>query len=166
MPVNISALLKIDRTQLLEMHCILQVINSELFCLNLMILTIIAAVLVSGVGVLRIVSGTTLFGNRTIQTNGDSVTLTYTAGRVGDDTKAYSMPSVVWLKDGASARTTPSNMAVGSNGQLSSTLTFTFQEADAGIYQFVFIGRDSEVYGTFPLRLDTGNLAPNFRLIQ
>ena len=129
---------------------------------DLTILTIIAAVLESGVGVLRIVTGTTLLGNRTTQTNGDSVTLTYTADRVGDDTKAFSMPSVVWLKDGASARTTPSNMAVGSNGQLSSTLTFTFQEADAGIYQFVFIGRDSEIYGTFPLRLDTGNLAQPF----
>ena len=52
-------------------------------------------------GVLRIVSGTTYFANRTAKNNGDSVTLTYTAGHVGDDTNTYSTPSGVWLKDGA-----------------------------------------------------------------
>ena len=109
-------------------------------------------------GVLRIVSGTTFVANRTAQNNGDSVTLTYTAGHVGDDTNTYSIPSVVWLKNGVPARTTPSNMAVGSDGQLSSTLSFTFQESDAGIYQCIFTSTSSQilVYGTTPLRLDTG----------
>ena len=108
-------------------------------------------------GVLRIVSGTTFFANRTAQNNGDSVTLTYTAGHVGDDTNNYDAPSRLWLKDGAPARTTAIfDTPVGSNGQLSSTLSFTFQESDAGVYHCIFTGTSSEIYGTIPLRLDTG----------
>ena len=107
-------------------------------------------------GVLRIVSGTTFFANRTARNNGDSVTLTYTAGHVGDDSNTYSIPSVVWLKDGAPFRTTPTNLAVGSNGQLSSTLSFTFLESDVGVYHCIFTGTNSDIYGTIPLRLDTG----------
>ena len=107
-------------------------------------------------GVLRIVSGTTFFDNRTAQSNGNSVTLTYTAGHVGDNTNNYNAPSGVWLKDGAPARTTPTDTAVGSNGQLSSTLSFIFQESDAGVYHCIFTGTSSEIYGTIPLRLDTG----------
>ena len=107
-------------------------------------------------GVLRIVSGTTYFANRTAKNNGDSVTLNYTAGHVGDDTNNYDAPSGVWLKDGARARATPIDTAVGSNGQLNSTLSFTFQESDAGVYHYIFTGTSSEIYGTIPLRLDTG----------
>ena len=107
-------------------------------------------------GVLRIVSGTTFFANRRTQNNGDSVTLTYTAGHVGDDTNIFDAPSGVWLKDGAPFRTTPTNMAVGSNGQLSSTLSFTFQEFDVGVCHCIFTGTNSDIYGTIPLRLDTG----------
>ena len=107
-------------------------------------------------GVLRIVSGTTFFANRTAQSNGDNVTLTYTAGYVGDDTNNYNAPLGVWLKDGAPTRTKPTNTAVGSNGQLSSTLFFTFQESNAGVYHCIFTGTSSEIYGTIPLRLDTG----------
>ena len=107
-------------------------------------------------GVLRIVSGTTLSENRTALNNGNSVTLTYTAGHVGDDTNTYSIPSVVWLKNGVPTSTTPSNMAVGSDGQLSSTLSFTFQESDAGVYQCIFTSASTQIYGTTPLRLDTG----------
>ena len=108
-------------------------------------------------GVLRIVSGTTFFANRTAQSNGDSVTLTYTAGHVGDDdTNNYDAPSGVWLKDGTPFRTTPTNMVVGSNGKLSSTLSFTFLESDAGVYHCIFTGTSSDIYGTIPLRLDTG----------
>ena len=107
-------------------------------------------------GVLRIVSGTTIFANRTAKNNGDSVTLTYTAGHVGDDSNTYSTPSVIWLKDGAPAMTTPIDVAVGSNGQLSSTLSFTFQESDTGVYHCIFNGTSSDIYSTIPLRLDTG----------
>ena len=116
----------------------------------------IVAVLSNMIGVLRIVSGTTFFSNRTAQSNGDNVTLTYTAGHVGDDINTYSIPSAVWLKNGVQASTIPSNMAMGSDGQLSSTLSFTFQESDAGVYQCIFIRTSSHIYGTTPLRLDTG----------
>jgi len=81
------------------------------------------------------------------------VTLSFTAGHFGDDMKSYATPTAVWLKDGALARTTPTNLAVGSNGRLSSTLSFTFQE----VYQCIFNGSGSQMYGTIPLRLDTGN---------
>ena len=115
-------------------------------------------------GILRIVSGTTYFGNRTAISNGDRITLAYSAGRVGDDTNTYSIPSVVWLKDGVPTRNRSTIMVVGSNGQLNSTLTFNFQESDAGVYQCIFICSSSEIYdtteiyGTTPLRLDTGIL--------
>ena len=105
--------------------------------------------------VLRIVSGTTYFDNRTVPSNGSSVTLTFTAGHVDDETSTYTVLSVAWLKDGTPARTTP-NMVVDSNGQLNSTLSFTFQESDAGVYHCIFTGNSSEIYGTIPLRLDTG----------
>ena len=107
-------------------------------------------------GVLRIVSGTTFFANRTAENNGDNVTLTYTAGHVGDGTNNYDAPSGVWLKDGAPFRTTPTNVAVGDNGQLSSTLSFTFLESDAGVYHCIFTGTSSDIYSAIPLRLDTG----------
>ena len=107
-------------------------------------------------GVLRIVSSTTLTFNRTAQSNGDSVTLAFTAGHVDDGTNTYSTPSVVWLKDGAPIMTTPTNTPVGSNGQLSSTLSFTFQESDVGVYHCIFTSSSSEIYGTIPQRLGTG----------
>ena len=109
-------------------------------------------------GILRIISSTTYFGNRTAISNGNRVTLAYTAGHVGDDTNTYSTPSVVWLKDGAPTRNRSTNMVVGSSGQLNSTLTFNFQESDAGVYQCIFICSSSEIYVTTPLRLDTGIL--------
>ena len=96
------------------------------------------------------------YPNRTAVNNGAMVTLSFTAGHVGDDTKSYIAPTVVWLKDGAPARTTPTNMAMGTNGQLNSTLSFTFQASDAGVYQCIFTGSSSQMYGTIPLRLDTG----------
>ena len=107
-------------------------------------------------GVLRLVSGTTYFANRTSQNNGDSVTLNNIAGHVGDDTNNYNTPSGVWLKDGAPARTLSTDTPKSNNGQLSSTLSFTFQESDAGVYHCIFTGTNSEIYGTIPLRLDTG----------
>ena len=117
---------------------------------------IIAVLMASITGTLRIVSSTAFFANRTAQNNGDSVTLYYTAGHVGDDTNDYTTPSVMWLKNGAPARTTPINTVVSSNGQLTSTLSFSFQESDAGVYQCIFITTSIEIYGATPLRLDAG----------
>ena len=111
-------------------------------------------------GVLRIDSGTELSANRTVQSSGDSVTFTYTAGHFGDDTNSYSTPTVMWLKDGATARN-PSTDTQMVNGQLSSTLSFIFQESDAGVYHCIFTGTNSEIYGTTPLRLDTGQFKCN-----
>ena len=96
-----------------------------------------------------------LFPNRTAVNTGAMVTLSFTAGHVGDDMNSYTTPTAVWLKDGAPARTTPTNMAVSGTSRLSSNLSFTFQASDAGVYQCIFSG-SGQVYGTFPLRLDTG----------
>ena len=95
------------------------------------------------------------YPNRTA-VNGSMVTLSFTAGHVGDDMNSYTTPTAVWLKDGAPAMTAPTDLTVGGNGQLSSTLSFTFQESDAGVYQCIFSGSGSQMYGTIPLRLDTG----------
>ena len=97
-----------------------------------------------------------IYPNRTAVNTGAMVTLSFTAGHVGDDIIGYTTPTAVWLKDGAPARTTPIDMAVGGNGGLSSTLSFTFQASDAGVYQCIYSGSGSQIYGTIPLRLDTG----------
>ena len=97
------------------------------------------------------------YPNRTAVNSGAIVTLSFTAGHVGDDMNNYTTPTAMWLKDGAPVRTTPTNMAVGGNGQLSSTLSFTFQESDAGVYQCIFNRSGSQMYGTILLRLDTGS---------
>ena len=98
----------------------------------------------------------TIYPNRTAVNTGANVTLSFTAGHVGDDMNSYTTTTAVWLKDGAPARTTPTDMTVGGNGQLSSTLSFILQESDAGVYQCIFSGSGSQMYGTIPLRLDTG----------
>ena len=97
-----------------------------------------------------------IYPNRTAVNTGAMVTLSFTAGHVGDDMNSYTTPTAVWMKDGTLARITPTNMAVGSNGRLSSTLSFTFQASDAGVYQCIFSGSGSQMYWTIPLRLDTG----------
>ena len=97
-----------------------------------------------------------IYPNRTAVNTGANITLSFTSGHIGDDMNSYTTPTAVWLKDGTLARTTPTNMAVGGNGRLNSTLSFTFQASDAGVYQCVFSGSGSQVYGTTPLRLDTG----------
>ena len=100
-----------------------------------------------------------IYPNRTAVNTGAMVTLSFTAGHVGDDMKSYTTPTAVWLKDGAPARTTSTNTAVGGNGHINSTLSFTFQASDAGVYQCIFSESSSHKYGTIPLRLDTGKLA-------
>ena len=82
--------------------------------------------------------------------------LNFVIGHVNDSTTMYTPPTVLWLKDGTPTRTTPTNTAVGSNGHLSTTLSFSFQESDAGVYQCVFTGNNSELFVTIPIRLDTG----------
>ena len=97
-----------------------------------------------------------IYPNRTAVNTGANVTLSFTAGHVGDDMNSYTTPTAVWLKDGALATTLPTNMTVGDNDRLNSTLSFTFQASDAGVYQCIFSGSGSQMYGTIPIRLDTG----------
>ena len=67
-------------------------------------------------GMLRLVSQSPTASisnpNRTAVTSGGTAIQTFTAGHVGDDTMTFTAPTTVWLKDGATARTTPTNTAV------------------------------------------------------
>jgi hypothetical protein len=115
----------------------------------------------STTGSLRLISSTANGGSLFIfqrdgYANGDAVIIQYDAGHVGDDVMSFTPPTVTWLKDGVPVSDTPTN-AVGGNGALSTTLSFTFEESDAGVYQCVFTDTSrSEVYVTDPIRLDTG----------
>ncbi len=73
-----------------------------------------------------------------------------------DDMNMYDPPTAQWFKDGVPVTTVPTNSPVSGNGRLSSTLSFTFQESDAGVYQCVFTDTNSQIYGAFLLRIDTG----------
>ena len=88
---------------------------------------------------------------------GETATINYEIGHVGDDTTAYTGPQQVqWLKNGLPAVRTPTNIP-GTNGSLTSTLNFTFAASDAGVYQCVFTdASSSEIFVTVPTRLDTG----------
>ena len=58
-----------------------------------------------------------------IAVNSGAITLSFTAGHAGDDMNNFTTPTAVWLKHGYLVGfTTPTNMAVGGNGGLSSTL--------------------------------------------
>ena len=94
--------------------------------------------------------------NRTGAHSGSSVSLSFTVGHVGDNEVNYSIPTVQWLKDGNPSAVVPTDVSVGTNGQLSSNLSFTFTTSDAGGYQCIFIDSNSQIYGSFPLRIDTG----------
>ncbi len=111
-------------------------------------------------GILRIVSQdpltTGVNANRTGAHSGSSVSLSFTVGHVGDNEVNYSIPTVQWLKDGNPYTLHPTDTVVGINGQLSSTLSFTFTTPDTGVYQCIFIDSSSRMYGSFPLRIDTG----------
>ena len=93
--------------------------------------------------------------NRTAYQVGDSISLDFVIGHVGESsTSNYPTPSVLWLKDGRPARTV-SNIINIFPGRLRTSLSFTFEESDAGIYQCVFSQVDSKLFATI-LRLDTG----------
>jgi hypothetical protein len=115
----------------------------------------------STTGSLRLISSTATGGNLFIfqrdgYANGDAVTIHYDTGFVGDDVMSFAPPVVTWLKDGVPVSDRPMN-TVGGNGTLSTTLSFTFEESDAGVYQCVFTDTSrSEVYVAEPIRLDTG----------
>ena len=103
--------------------------------------------------------GKFLFRGRPAQgyATGETATINYEIGHVGDDTTSYTAPQQVqWLKDGLPAVRTPTNTP-GTNGRLTNTLSFTFAASDAGVYQCVFTDTSSsEIFLTVPIRLDTG----------
>ena len=95
--------------------------------------------------------------NRTGYEVGDIASLNFMTGRIDDNITMYTPRNVLWLKDGTPTRATPTNTLVCTNGGgLSTTLSFSFQESDAGVYQCVFTGNNSELFVTIPIRLDTG----------
>jgi len=117
-------------------------------------------------GALQIISSNHNYGslvrNRTGYEDGDPASLSYIIGHIGDGIIDYTTPTVTWLRNGIPARATPTNSALGTNGRLSTTLSFTFAESDAGVYQCVFTDpARSEVFVTIPIRLDTGKCNQN-----
>ena len=106
--------------------------------------------------------------NRTGIGLGDTVDgsyLTCIAGHQGDGMMNYSLPSVVWVRNGQPVNVADSRINVTStataNGRLSSSLTITnFTLSDTGVYQCIFTDPDgdTELITTLPYRLDTGKL--------
>ena len=94
---------------------------------------------------------------------GDMINLNYFVGHVGSDDSIK--PSVFWLKDGLSSRTTPTNTPL-TNSHLTTGLIFTFTESDSGTYQLVSLIQDGNGHLTVssaqPVRLDTGNYNFNY----
>ena len=93
----------------------------------------------------------------------DGSLLTCIAGHQGDGVTDYSLPSVVWVRNGQPVDDTDSRITVTpttmANGQLTSSLTITnFALSDVGVYQCVFTDSDgdTELITTVPYRLDTG----------
>ncbi len=106
-------------------------------------------------------------GNRTSYTTGDSISLDFEIGHVGDDSSVFTVPSIMWLKDGLPFRVTSSNIPIIGNGRLVTRLQFDFQEpGDAGVYQCVITDTTtSEIYIAIPIRLDTGEYSIKFIMI-
>ena len=120
----------------------------------------------STTGSLRFISssatgGNVFFRNRAGYRSGvDTATIQYDVGHVGDDTMTFTPPTVTWLRDGVPVSDTPTNTTRG-NGGLNTTLSFMFEESDAGVYQCVFTDTArSEVFVVDPIRLDTGKDSP------
>ncbi len=101
--------------------------------------------------------------NSSAAIDGNAVSLDFQFGHVGDESRVFSIPSVIWLKDGLPFRATPTNTPIIESGRLVSSLQFDFEESgDAGVYQCVVTDTDtSEIYVTIPIRLDTGEYSIN-----
>ena len=88
--------------------------------------------------------------------SGDTASITYSLSHVDSDTMNFMIPDVTWLKDGVPVNVTPTNTPQ-SNGDLTTVLSFIFDESDAGVYQCVLTDTARfEVFVTDPIRLDTG----------
>lgn len=93
---------------------------------------------------IRIITGdilTTLpspYTNRIGYTTGTVVSHQYVVGHVNGSGTVYQTPSVLWLKDGMPFRYAPVNIVQGTSGHLTTAISFTFSESDAGVYQCIF----------------------------
>ncbi len=99
-------------------------------------ITTLIPVMSNAAGVLRLTEQDTLttglYANRRAAYVNESITLSFTAGHEDDETNMYSVISAQWLHKGISVRTTPNN-SMEANGRLKSTISFSFQDSDAGI---------------------------------
>ena len=90
--------------------------------------------------------GIFFFRDRTGYQTGETATLEYVVGHVDDDMMDYTAPTVTWLKDGVPVTPSPTNTP-DTDGSVTTTLSFTFAESDAGVYQVVFTDTSrSEVF--------------------
>jgi hypothetical protein len=114
----------------------------------------------STTGSLRLLPGPAISGvhnQRVGYANGDVVTIQYSVGHVGDEIMSFLAPTVTWLKDGKPISHTLTTTTMWGSGGVNTTLSFTFKESDAGVYQCAFTGTTrSQVLVTDPVRLDTG----------
>ncbi len=101
--------------------------------------------------------------NRTGYVDRFFASLDFQVGHVGDAIGVFSIPSVLWLKDGVPFRIPPAIIPIIGNGRLITRLAFFFREPDdAGVYQCVLTDTStSEIYITVPIRLDTGEYSIN-----
>ena len=97
-----------------------------------------------------------IFQNRVGYEVGNRASIQYSIGHVGDDEVNFVAPNVLWLRDGVPVSVMPTNI-VNYYGRIKTTLSFTFEKSDAGVYQGVFTDSvRSEVFLAEPMRLDTG----------
>lgn len=68
----------------------------------------------------------------------------------------FTTPEVVWLKNGIPVDIVPTNTPE-NNGSLTTSISFVFNNSDAGVYQCIYIDPSrSEVFAAEPIRLDFG----------
>lgn len=92
--------------------------------------------------------------NRTGYQSGDLAYLDYSVGRTHGAIRRYVSPFVIWLRDGMPARSTSIDSSIGGYGPLNTTLSFVFEESDAGVYQCLAFSY--QTFAIAPIRLDTG----------
>lgn len=101
---------------------------------------------------------TTLIGgeepdNRTAVSMNGGILLLAGVGFVGSTTMRYPQPLVMWLIDGVPMEMFDIFSATGYN-YLNSIVEASYD--NLGVYQCIFTGRNSEIIGAIPIRIDAG----------
>ena len=95
------------------------------------------------------------FADRTSYSSGDTAIISCNAGYL-TRSSFITTPEVTWLKDGAPITHIPTN-SLDSIDRLTTTISFTFTESDAGVYQCIFTDTTrSELLTDAPIQVDTG----------